>query len=128
MENRVLKAKVNMPLFMREGLGYSRSQSIELQQFQWERAAAENDWNNALAATAQSIIQLEEALAASRDNQRTLEALLTGEQQKLRFGDSELIKVNLRTSYYAKALITTATLEAELGMKRAEWTQLSAGF
>ena len=50
------------------------------------------------------------------------------EREKLRMGDSELLKVNLRTSYYAKALIQEAQAQRELGMMWAEWLSLSAGF
>jgi hypothetical protein len=39
-----------------------------------------------------------------------------------------LIKVNLRTSYYANALIQTANITRELGVQKALWQELSASF
>ena len=126
--NRFLKAKVNMPLFMRTGRGYSKSQNLQLENFQLERKETENSWNNAMSAAAEGILQLEVALIASIKNQESLKLLLEAEQQKLELGDSELIKVNLRTSYYAKALIETADINAKLGAQKALWQQLSATF
>lgn len=126
--DRVLKAKVEVPLFLREGRGYSKSTKLQLEQFQWERSASENAWTNELQAAAQSIIALEEATRASEENQKIMEALLRAEQRKLELGDSELIKVNLRTNYFMKSLIQTAKYRAELGTKRAEFAQLSAAF
>jgi len=126
--NRIVKAKLGIPLFLREGRGYTQSQNLQLENFQWERAALENEWRNALTSTAQQYIQLESAVAAGRDNAESLEQLLQAEKRKLELGDSELIKVNLRTSYYAKAMIQRAGLEAQLGQTWAYWMQLSAGY
>jgi hypothetical protein len=39
-----------------------------------------------------------------------------------------MCKVNLRTSNFVKALIQQAEAQSELGIKWAEWLQLSAGF
>ena len=80
--NRIVKAKVAVPLLLREGRGYSKSQSQQTEQFKWERDAQENAWTNQLNATAQS----------------------------------------------AKALIQQAEAQSQLGIKWAEWLQLSAGF
>ena len=126
--NRVVKAKLDMPLFLRTGRGYSRSQNLQLQNFQLERSETENSWNNALSAAAEGIVQLEVALNASLKNQESLRLLLEAEKRKLELGDSELIKVNLRTSYYAKALIQTASITRELGVQKALWQELSATF
>jgi len=126
--NRVVKAKLDMPLFLRTGRGYSRSQNLQLQNFQLERSETENSWNNALSAAAEGIVQLEVALNASLKNQESLRLLLEAEKRKLELGDSELIKVNLRTSYYAKALIQTANITRELGVQKALWQELSATF
>lgn len=126
--DRLLKAKVEVPLFLREGRGYSKSTKLQLEQFQWERSAAENAWSNELQATVQAILALEQATRASEENQQIMEALLRAEQRKLELGDSELIKVNLRTNYFMKSLIQTAKYRAELGTKRAEFAQLSASF
>ena len=126
--NRVVKAKLDMPLFLRTGRGYSRSQNLQLQNFQLERSETENSWNNALSAAAKGIVQLEIALKASLKNQESLRLLLEAEKRKLELGDSELIKVNLRTSYYAKALIQTANITRELGVQKALWQELSATF
>ena len=57
-----------------------------------------------------------------------MKALLRAEREKLQMGDSELLKVNIRTSYYAEALIQEAQAQSELGMKWAELLSLSAGF
>ena len=126
--NRVVKAKLDMPLFLRTGRGYSRSQNLQLRNFQLERSETENSWNNALSAAAEGIVQLEVALNASLKNQESLRLLLEAEKRKLELGDSELIKVNLRTSYYAKALIQTANITRELGVQKALWQELSATF
>ena len=126
--NRMVKAKLDMPLFLRTGRGYSRSQNLQLQNFQLERSETENSWNNALSAAAEGIVQLEVALNASLKNQESLRLLLEAEKRKLELGDSELIKVNLRTSYYAKALIQTANITRELGVQKALWQELSATF
>ena len=126
--NRVVKAKLDMPLFLRTGRGYSRSQNLHLQNFQLERSETENSWNNALSAAADGIVQLEVALNASLKNQESLRLLLEAEKRKLELGDSELIKVNLRTSYYAKALIQTASITRELGVQKALWQERSATF
>jgi outer membrane protein TolC len=128
VNNRMIKAKLDMPLFLRTGRGYSRSQNLQLQNFQLERSEAENSWNNALSAAAEGILQLEVALNASLKNQESLRLLLEAEKRKLELGDSELIKVNLRTSYYAKALIRTASITRELGVQKALWQELSASF
>jgi hypothetical protein len=88
----------------------------------------ENSWNNALNASAEGIVQLEKALNASLKNQENLRLLLEAEKRKLEFGDSELIKVNLRTRYYAKALIQTAEIIKDLGIQKALWQELSASF
>lgn len=128
LNNRMVKAKLDMPLFLRTGRGYSRSQNLQLQNFQLERNESENSWNNALSATAEGIVQLEVALGASIKNQESLRLLLEAEKRKLELGDSELIKVNLRTSYYAKALIQTANITRELGVQKALWQELSATF
>ena len=124
----MVKAKLDMPLFLRTGRGYSRSQNLQLQNFQLERSETENSWNNALSAAAEGIVQLEVALNASLKNQESLRLLLEAEKRKLELGDSELIKVNLRTSYYAKALIQTANITRELGVQKALWQELSATF
>ena len=113
---------------MRTGRGYSKSQNLQLENFQLERKETENSWNNAMSAAAEGILQLEVALIASIKNQESLKLLLEAEQQKLELGDSELIKVNLRTSYYAKALIETADINSKLGAQKALWQQLSATF
>ena len=126
--NRIVKAKVAVPLLLREGRGYSKSQSQQTEQFKWERDAQENAWTNQLNATAQSLLLLEKALDANQRNAQNMEALLHAEREKLRMGDSELLKVNLRTSYFAKALIQQAEAQSQLGIKWAEWLQLSAGF
>ena len=123
-----MKAKVEIPLLLRSGLGYSRSQNLQLQNFQLERMEIENSWNNALNASAEGIVQLEKALNASLKNQENLRLLLEAEKRKLEFGDSELIKVNLRTRYYAKALIQTAEIIKDLGIQKALWQELSASF
>ena len=73
--NRFLKAKVNMPLFMRTGRGYSKSQNLQLENFQLERKETENSWNNAMSAAAEGILQLEVALIASIKNQESLKLL-----------------------------------------------------
>jgi outer membrane protein TolC len=127
-DNRMVKAKLDMPLFLRTGRGYSRSQNLQLQNFQLERSETENSWNNAMSAAAEGIVQLEIALNASLKNQESLRLLLEAEKRKLQLGDSELIKVNLRTSYYAKALIQTANITRELGVQKALWQELSATF
>ena len=126
--NRIVKAKVALPLLLREGRGYSKSQSLQIEQFNWERDAQENAWSNQLNATAQSILILENALQSNQRNAQNMKALLRAEREKLQMGDSELLKVNLRTSYYAEALIQEAQAQSELGMKWAEWLSLSAGF
>lgn len=126
--NRTVKAKVEIPLLLRSGLGFSRSQNLQLQNFQLERMEIENSWNNALNASAAGIVQLEKALNASLKNQENLRLLLEAEKRKLEFGDSELIKVNLRTRYYAKALIQTAEIIKDLGIQKALWQELSASF
>lgn len=126
--DRVLKAKVEMPLFLREGLGYSRSAQLHLESFQWERAAKENAWQNNINATAKAIVALEQGLVVSTRNQRAMEDLLVAEKKKLEFGDSELIKVNLRTSYYLKSVVQRAKMQAELGMKKASMRELTASF
>jgi hypothetical protein len=126
--NRIVKAKVALPLLLREGRGYSKSQSLQTEQFNWERDAQENAWSNQLNATAQSILLLENALQSNQRNAQNMKALLRAEREKLQMGDSELLKVNLRTSYYAEALIQEAQAQSELGMKWAEWLSLSAGF
>ena len=126
--NRIVKAKVALPLLLREGRGYSKSQSLQTEQFNWERDAQENAWSNQLNATAQSILLLENALQSNQRNAQNMKALLRAEREKLQMGDSELLIVNLRTSYYAKALIQEAQAQSELGMKWAEWLSLSAGF
>lgn len=128
VNNRMIKAKLDMPLFLRTGRGYSRSQNLQLQNFQLERSETENSWKNALSAAAEGILQLEVALNASLKNQESLRLLLEAEKRKLELGDSELIKVNLRTSYYAKALIRTASITRELGVQKALWQELSASF
>ncbi|MDA0740385.1 MAG: hypothetical protein O2862_00545 [Bacteroidetes bacterium] len=63
-----MKAKVAVPLLLREGRGYSQSQSLQKEQFKWERDAQENAWTNQLNATAQSILLLEKALEANQRN------------------------------------------------------------
>lgn len=126
--NRLVKAKLGIPLFLREGRGYTQSQNLQLESFQWERSAVENQWNNALSSTATQLLQLESAVKASVANQESVLLLLQAEQKKLVLGDSELIKVNLRTSYFAKAQIQRAKLQAELGQTWAYWMQLSAGY
>ena len=126
--NRIVKAMLGIPLFLREGRGYVQSQNLQLESFQWERASIENQWRNALNSTARQYVQLESAVQAGRRNQESLEQLLYSEKRKLELGDSELIKVNLRTSYYAKSMIQRAKLETELGQTWAYWMQLSAGF
>lgn len=126
--NRIVKAKVALPILLREGRGYSRSQSLQTEQFNWERDAQENAWSNQLNATAQSILLLENALNSNQRNAHNMALLLQAEREKLRMGDSELLNVNLRTSYYAKALIQLAEAHSSLGIKWAEWLQLSAGF
>jgi hypothetical protein len=126
--NRTVKAKVEVPLLLRSGRGYSQSQNLQLQNFQLERKEIENSWNNALNASAAGIIQLEKALQASLKNQENLRMLLEAEKRKLEFGDSELIMVNLRTRYYAKALIQTAEIIKDLGIQKALWQELSASF
>lgn len=126
--NRLVKAKLGIPLFLREGRGYTESQSLQLESFQWERSAVENQWNNALSSTATQLLQLESAVRASLVNQESVLKLLQAEQKKLALGDSELIKVNLRTSYFAKAQIQRAKLQAELGQTWAFWMQLSAAY
>jgi outer membrane protein TolC len=128
VNNRMIKAKLDMPLFLRTGRGYSRSQNLQLQNFQLERSETENSWKNALSAAAEGILQLEVALNASLKNQESLRLLLEAEKRKLELGDSELIKVNLRKSYYAKALIRTASITRELGVQKALWQELSASF
>ena len=126
--NRLVKAKLGIPLFLREGRGYTQSQNLQLESFQWERAAIENQWSNALSSTATQLLQLESAVKASITNQESVRQLLQAEQKKLVLGDSELIKVNLRTSYFAKAQIQRAMLQAELGQIWAYWMQLSAAY
>jgi hypothetical protein len=126
--NRTVKAKVEIPLLLRSAIGFSRSQNLQLQNFQLERMEIENSWNNALNASAAGIVQLEKALNASLKNQENLRLLLEAEKRKLEFGDSELIKVNLRTRYYAKALIQTAEIIKDLGIQKALWQELSASF
>jgi outer membrane protein TolC len=126
--NRLMKAKLGIPLFLREGRGYTQSQNLQLESFQWERAAIENQWNNALSSTVTQLLQLESAVKASITNQESVFQLLQAEQKKLILGDSELIKVNLRTSYFAKAQIQRAILQAELGRTWAYWMQLSAAY
>ncbi|MEL0025875.1 MAG: TolC family protein [Schleiferiaceae bacterium] len=126
--NRLVKAKLGIPLFLREGRGYTQSQNLQLESFQWERAAIENQWSNALSSTATQLLQLESAVKASVANQESVLLLLQSEQKKLVLGDSELIKVNLRTSYFAKAQIQRAKLQAELGQTWAYWMQLSAAY
>ena len=126
--NRILKAKVALPLLLREGRGYSKSQSLQTKRFKWERDAQENAWTNQLNATAKSVLLLEKALQSNQRNVQNMEALLRAERDKLRMGDSELLKVNFRTSNFAKALIQQAEAQSELGIKWAEWLQLSAGF
>ena len=126
--NRLVKAKLGIPLFLREGRGYTQSQNLQLESFQWERSAIENQWNNALSSTASQLLQLESAVKASVANQESVFLLLQAEQKKLVLGDSELIKVNLRTSYFAKAQIQRAKLQAELGQTWAYWMQLSAAY
>ena len=126
--NRLIKAKLGIPLFLREGRGYTQSQNLQLESFQWERSAIENQWNNALSSTASQLLQLESAVKASVANQESVFLLLQAEQKKLVLGDSELIKVNLRTSYFAKAQIQRAKLQAELGQTWAYWMQLSAAY
>ena len=126
--NRLIKAKLGIPLFLREGRGYTQSQNLQLESFQWERSAIENQWNNALSSTATQLLQLESAVKASVANQESVYLLLQAEQKKLVLGDSELIKVNLRTSYFAKAQIQRAKLQAELGQTWAYWMQLSAAY
>ena len=126
--NRLVKAKLGIPLFLREGRGYTQSQNLQLESFQWERSAIENQWNNALSSTATQLLQLESAVKASVANQESVFLLLQAEQKKLVLGDSELIKVNLRTSYFAKAQIQRAKLQAELGQTWAYWMQLSAAY
>ena len=126
--NRLVKAKLGIPLFLREGRGYTQSQNLQLESFQWERSAVENQWNNALSSTATQLLQLESAVKASVANQESVLLLLQAEQKKLVLGDSELIKVNLRTSYFAKAQIQRAKLQAELGQTWAYWMQLSAAY
>ena len=81
-----------------------------------------------MSAAAEGILQLEVALIASIKNQESLKLLLEAEQKKLELRDSELIKVNLRTGYYAKALIETADINSQLGAQKALWQQLSATF
>jgi len=88
----------------------------------------ENEWRNAMESVAGQFIYLESAVSAGISNQKTLERLLQAEQRKLELGDSELIKVNLRTGYYAKAMIQRAKLESELGQTWAYWMQLSNGY
>ena len=126
--NRLVKAKLGIPLFLREGRGYTQSQNLQLESFQWERSSIENQWNNALSSTASQLLQLESAVKASVANQESVFLLLQAEQKKLVLGDSELIKVNLRTSYFAKAQIQRAKLQAELGQTWAYWMQLSAAY
>ena len=126
--NRLVKAKLGIPLFLREGRGYTQSQNLQLESFQWERSAIENQWNNALSSTANQLLQIESAVKASLANQESVFQLLQAEQKKLVLGDSELIKVNLRTSYFAKAQIQRAKLQAELGQTWAYWMQLSAAY
>jgi outer membrane protein TolC len=126
--NRLVKAKLGIPLFLREGRGYTQSQNLQLESFLWERSAIENQWNNALSSTATQLLQLESAVKASVANQESVFLLLQAEQKKLVLGDSELIKVNLRTSYFAKAQIQRAKLQAELGQTWAYWMQLSAAY
>jgi outer membrane protein TolC len=126
--DRLLKAKVEMPLLLREGRGYSRSTNLSLQSFQWERAARENAWNNDMTATANAILQLEQGVKVSIRNQRAMEDLLAAEKQKLEFGDSQLIRVNLRTSYFLKSVIQTAKMQADLGIKKAEMKELTASY
>ena len=128
VNNRLVKAKLGIPLFLREGRGYTQSQNLQLESFQWERSAIENQWNNALSSTATQLLQLESAVKASVANQESVFLLLQAEQKKLVLGDSELIKVNLRTSYFAKAQIQRAKLQAELGQTWAYWMQLSAAY
>lgn len=127
-KNRLFKAKLGMPLFLREGRGYTQSQSLQLENFQWERSTIENQWSNALNSTAAQLIELEAAVKASLENQESLYKLLQSEKMKLTLGDSELIKVNLRTSYFAKAQVQRAKLQAELGQTWAYWMQLSAAY
>jgi len=115
-------------LFLREGRGYTQSQSLQLENFQWERSTVENQWSNALNSTAAQLIELEAAVKASLENQESLYKLLQSEKMKLTLGDSELIKVNLRTSYFAKAQVQRAKLQAELGQTWAYWMQLSASY
>ena len=126
--DRVLKAKVEMPLLLREGRGYNKSTKLQLQSFEWEREAQENILKNALSATAASILLLEEAVKVSVRNESATAALLRAEQRKLELGDSELIKVNLRTNYFLKAVVQRVKLTAELGTKQAEFMQLNASF
>lgn len=126
--NRLIKAKLGIPLFLREGRGYTQSQNLQLESFQWERSAIENQWNNALSSTASQLLQLESAVKASVANQESVFLLLQAEQKKLVLGDSELIKVNLRTGYFATAQIQRAKLQAELGQTWAYWMQLSAAY
>ncbi|MEY2962874.1 MAG: hypothetical protein RL754_135 [Bacteroidota bacterium] len=124
--NRVLKAKIDMPIFVREGIGYARSQNLQLETFEFERAGAEYALKLEWASMVLRIAELDKAVQASLGNQNTLQALLDGEKEKFELGDSELIKVNLRTSYYAKAMIQRANLQAELGMAWATWANLAA--
>jgi hypothetical protein len=127
-ENKVLKGKVEVPLLMREGLGYSRSQQLQLETFEWERAQSEYELRQQWEAQGYQIQNLEKALEASLKNEGALALLLDGERKKLALGDSELIKVNLRASYYAKAQIQRANIQSELGQAWARWRQLSASF
>lgn len=127
-ENRIIKAQLGIPLFLREGRGYYESQRLQLENYRWERSSMENEWRNAMESVAGQFIYLESAVSAGISNQKTLERLLQAEQRKLELGDSELIKVNLRTGYYAKAMIQRAKLESELGQTWAYWMQLSNGY
>jgi outer membrane protein TolC len=127
-ENRIIKAQLGIPLFLREGRGYNESQRLQLENYRWERSSMENEWRNAMESVAGQFFYLESAVSAGISNQKTLERLLQAEQRKLELGDSELIKVNLRTGYYAKAMIQRAKLEFELGQTWAYWMQLSNGY
>lgn len=127
-DNAVLKAKFEMPLFLREGRGYLKAQRIELQRFEWNRAQQENTWQREAEAVLSGASALMDALAAARRNADAMEQLLTAEQTKLALGDSELIKVNLRTSYYLKAVVDLLQLEKELGAAHARYLELVGGF
>lgn len=128
VDNAVVKAKVSMPLFVREGRGYHKKAAIEEQQFDWERSSAELDWKRAAESAVQGLVEIERALQSATQNTTALKQLLEAEKTKFELGDSELIKLNLRTNYYLKAAVDQAKLQKELGVARAAIQELMASF